>query len=116
MTGTSQARIGMVLGTEDVTPTVFWFAVSAGASVQLDDLVVVETLKPDGRPVRFYGLVDNVRKRHEGVTFESDVEDVVAGISARQRQLRGAGAGHAGGPRELHSAAAGRHGAARPRR
>lgn len=80
MTGTSEARIGMVLGTEDVTPTVFWFAVSAGASVQLDDLVVVETLKPDGRPVRFYGLVDNVRKRHEGVTFESDVEDVVAGI------------------------------------
>ncbi|WP_029481988.1 ATP-binding protein [Deinococcus marmoris] len=80
MTGTSAARIGMVLGTEDVTPTVFWFAVSAGASVQLDDLIVVETLKPDGRPVRFYGLVDNVRKRHEGVTFESDVEDVVAGI------------------------------------
>ncbi|GGO34208.1 ATP-binding protein [Deinococcus humi] len=80
MTGTSASRIGMVLGTEDVTPTVFWFAVSSGASVQLDDLVVVETLKPDGRPVRFYGLVDNVRKRHEGVTFESDVEDVVAGI------------------------------------
>lgn len=72
--------IGMVLGTEDVTPTVFWFAVSHGASVGLDDLVVVETRKPDGTPVRFYGLVDNVRKRHEGVTFESDVEDVVAGL------------------------------------
>ena len=72
--------IGMVLGTEDVTPTVFWFAVSHGASVGLDDLVAVETRKPDGTPVRFYGLVDNVRKRHEGVTFESDVEDVVAGL------------------------------------
>ena len=73
-------RIGMVLGTEDATPTIFWFAVSSGASVQLDDLVVVQTMKPDGKPVHFYGLVDNVRKRHEGVTFESDVEDVVAGV------------------------------------
>nr|WP_216320288.1 ATP-binding protein [Deinococcus aestuarii] len=73
-------RLGRVLGTEDVTPTVFWFAVAPGASVGLDDLVVVRTLKPDGREVRFYGLVDNVRKRHEGVTFESDVEDVVAGV------------------------------------
>lgn len=72
--------IGMVLGTEDVTPTVFWFAVAAGASVQLDDLIVVETRKPDGKKVTFYGLVDNVRKRHEGVVFETDVEDVVAGI------------------------------------
>ncbi|THF88974.1 ATP-binding protein [Deinococcus sp. KSM4-11] len=70
----------MVLGTEDVTPTVFWFAVSSGASVQLDDLVTVRTLRPDGKAVTFYGLVDNVRKRHEGVTFESDVEDVVAGV------------------------------------
>ncbi|WP_135228260.1 ATP-binding protein [Deinococcus fonticola] len=74
------AHIGRVLGTEDVTPTIFWFAVSAGASVQLDDLVVVETQRPDGKKVSFYGLVDNVRKRHEGVAFESDVEDVVAGI------------------------------------
>ncbi|SEJ10856.1 hypothetical protein SAMN04488058_10422 [Deinococcus reticulitermitis] len=73
-------RIGMVLGTEDVTPNLFWFAVSPGASVSLDDLVVVQTQRPDGRAVTFYGQVDNVRKRHEGVTFESDVEDVVAGI------------------------------------
>ncbi|WP_034384794.1 ATP-binding protein [Deinococcus sp. YIM 77859] len=77
---TSVERLGRVLGTEDVTPTVFWFAVAAGASVGLDDLVVVETRRPDGRSVHFYGLVDNVRKRHEGVTFESDVEDVVAGV------------------------------------
>lgn len=77
---TAAERLGRVLGTEDVTPTVFWFAVSAGASVGLDDLVVVETRRPDGRTVHFYGLVDNVRKRHEGVTFESDVEDVVAGV------------------------------------
>ncbi|WP_102128223.1 ATP-binding protein [Deinococcus planocerae] len=78
--GEDGERLGRVLGTEDVTPTVFWFAVAPGASVGLDDLVVVRTMKPDGREVRFYGLVDNVRKRHEGVTFESDVEDVVAGV------------------------------------
>ncbi|ANE43955.1 ATP-binding protein [Deinococcus puniceus] len=72
--------IGMVLGTEDATPTIFWFAVTPGSSVQLDDLVVVQTHKPDGQPVNFYGLVDSVRKRHEGITFESDVADVVAGV------------------------------------
>ncbi|WP_051517435.1 ATP-binding protein [Deinococcus phoenicis] len=70
----------MVLGTEDATPVTFWFAVSPGASVQLDDLVVVQTRKPDGVPVRFYGIVDSVRTRHEGVTFDSDVQDVVAGL------------------------------------
>lgn len=72
--------IGRVLGTEDVTPNQFWFAVSPGANVALDDLVVVQTQRPDGKAVTFYGQVDNVRKRHEGVAFESDVEDVVAGI------------------------------------
>lgn len=77
---TDAQLLGRVLGTEDVTPNVFWFAVSAGASVALDELVVVETQRPDGKTVTFYGQVDNVRKRHEGVTFESDVEDVVAGI------------------------------------
>lgn len=70
----------MVLGTEDATPVTFWFAVSPGASVQMDDLVVVQTRKPDGQTVRFYGLVDHVRTRHEGVTFDSDVADVVAGL------------------------------------
>lgn len=70
----------MVLGTEDATPVSFWFAVTPGASVGMDDLVVVATRKPDGSPVHFYGLVDHVRTRHEGVTFDSDVQDVVAGL------------------------------------
>ncbi|ADV67234.1 ATP-binding protein [Deinococcus maricopensis] len=72
--------IGRVLGTEEATPLNFWFSVRHGASVQLDDLVVARTTKPDGGEVAFYGVVDQVRKRHEGVTFESDVEDVVAGV------------------------------------
>ena len=74
------AQVGMVLGTQDVTPVSFWFAVLPGASVQLDDLVAVETRKPDGSAVNFYGIVDHVRTRHEGVTFDSDVQDVAAGL------------------------------------
>ncbi|ASN82023.1 MULTISPECIES: ATP-binding protein [Deinococcus] len=70
----------MVLGTEDATPVSFWFAVLSGASVQMDDLVAVETRKPDGSRVHFYGIVDHVRTRHEGVSFDSDVQDVVAGL------------------------------------
>lgn len=77
---TDSERIGIVLGTEHTTPTAFWFSVSEGASVGLDDLVVVETKKTDGNLISFYGLVDHVRKKHEGVAFESDVEDVLAGV------------------------------------
>ncbi|WP_424952160.1 ATP-binding protein [Deinococcus sp.] len=75
-----QPLLGRVLGTEDATPTAFWFLVAAGQSVQLDDLVVARTQKPGGDEVAFYGLVDGVRKRHEGIAFESDVEDIMAGL------------------------------------
>jgi len=40
-------------------------------------MVVVETSKPD--VVRFYGIVDLVRKRYEGATFDSDAFRHVAG-------------------------------------
>ncbi|GGJ61255.1 ATP-binding protein [Deinococcus aquiradiocola] len=81
MTGPSPTPLlGRVLGTEDATPTTFWFLVAQGQSVQLDDLVVARTRKPDGQEVAFYGLVDSVRKRHEGVGFESDVDDIMAGL------------------------------------
>jgi len=76
----SPGILGRVLGTEDATPTTFWFLVAPGNSVQLDDLVVARTRKPGGDEVAFYGLVDSVRKRHEGVQFESDVEDIMAGL------------------------------------
>ncbi|MGY2892027.1 ATP-binding protein [Deinococcus sp. UYEF24] len=77
---TQKPLLGRVLGTEDATPTAFWFLVAQGQSVQLDDLVVARTRKPDGQEVAFYGLVDSVRKRHEGIQFESDVEDIMAGL------------------------------------
>ena len=74
--------LGMVLGTEDATPLEFWFAVRPGAKVQLDDLVVVEVPDPAlaGPPVSFFGVVDRVRRRLEGIHFEGDTELVVDGL------------------------------------
>ena len=40
--------------------------------VQLDDLVCVETTLADSSTVRFFGVVDVVRKRYEGQAFDSD--------------------------------------------
>lgn len=63
--------VGRVLGSMDSTPLDLWVGVEDGAHVQLDDLAVVETAGPDG-PVRFYGIVDIVRKKYEGATFDGD--------------------------------------------
>ena len=75
-------RIGMVLGTEHATPLAFWFAVMEGTKVQLDDIVYIEVADPAGGEdsVRFYGLVDEVRRSFEGVQFEGDTELVVQGL------------------------------------
>ena len=74
--------LGMVLGTEDATPLEFWFTVSEGAKVQLDDLVVVTVPDPTEpeEQVRFFGVVDRVRRRLEGVQFEGDTALVVDGL------------------------------------
>ena len=64
--------VGLVLGAVDATPLEFWVGVLDGQRVQLDDLLTVETVAPDGQAVRFYGIVDIVRKRYEGATFDSD--------------------------------------------
>ncbi len=74
--------IGMVLGTEDSTPLKFWFAVAERTKVQLDDIIFIEVNDPeqDGEVVRFYGVVDEVRRRFEGVQFDGDTELVVQGL------------------------------------
>lgn len=64
--------VGVVLGSMDATPLEFWIGVAEGRAVQLDDLVVVEERLPAGDTIRFYGLVDQVRKRYEGQPFDSD--------------------------------------------
>lgn len=64
--------VGVVLGSEDAAPLDFWIGVKDGCVVQLDDLIVAHATLPDGMAVAYYGIVDQVRKRFEGRTFDSD--------------------------------------------
>jgi len=59
--------VGVVLGKREATPLEFWVGVEAGKKLRLDDLVYAES---DG--VRYYGMVDQVMKLHEGAQFDSD--------------------------------------------
>ncbi|MGD8896325.1 MAG: ATP-binding protein [Acidobacteriota bacterium] len=72
--------VGRVLGTLDALPLEFWVGVEDLQYLQLDDVVEVTTPLPDGTEVRLYGVVDLVRARHEGATFDSDVFLVEKGI------------------------------------
>ncbi|HEY7174599.1 MAG TPA: ATP-binding protein, partial [Micromonosporaceae bacterium] len=65
--------IGRVLGTADATPLQFWVAVAPGSYLQLDDVVVTHRDVPGREPVAISGVVTQVRARHEGAEFESDV-------------------------------------------
>ena len=72
--------VGRVMGTQDSMPLEFWVAVEEGQFLQLDDVVLVETPLPDGTTVKLFGVVDLVRARHEGATFDSDVFLVEKGV------------------------------------
>lgn len=65
--------LGRVLGTEDATPLSFWVGVSPGEAIQLDDVLTVDRVHPSGEIIRIAGVVNQVRARHEGVRFDSDV-------------------------------------------
>jgi DNA helicase HerA-like ATPase len=70
---TSSEAIGYVLGTQEATPLEFWIAVDSEKVLRLDDVVAVETERPDGGGiVHFYGVVDYVRTQYEGVQFDTD--------------------------------------------
>jgi DNA helicase HerA-like ATPase len=73
--------VGRVLGTEDATPLTFWVALAEEQYLQLDDVVVCEREVP-GRtePVRLSGVVTQVRARHEGARFDSDVFLITDGL------------------------------------
>ncbi len=65
--------IGFVLGTQEATPLEFWVAVAAQKVLRLDDVVEVQTQRPDGMGfVHFYGVVDYVRTQYEGTQFDTD--------------------------------------------
>src|SRR5919197_946136 len=78
--------VGRVLGTADATPLQFWVAVSPGAYLQLDDVVVTERELPDQPPVTIAGVVTAVRARHEGAQFDSDVFAIAEGTLPAQVQ------------------------------
>src|SRR5260221_8251976 len=76
--------VGRVVATLDAMPLEFGVGVEDGQFLQLDDVVVVETPLPDGRQVRLFGVVDLVRARHEGATFDSDVFLIEKGVLPAQ--------------------------------
>ena len=65
--------VGRVIGTEDATPLEFWVGVAPGSFLQLDDVVALERELPGRPPVHLFGVVNQVRARHEGARFDSDV-------------------------------------------
>jgi DNA helicase HerA-like ATPase len=74
-------HVGRVIGTEDATPLEFWVGVEEGAYLQLDDVVALERALPaTGDTVRIYGIVSQVRARHEGARFDSDVFLIEGGV------------------------------------
>ena len=83
--------VGRVLGTFDATPLQFWVAVRPGAYLQLDDVVVTTRELPADNgeprdPVTIAGVVTQVRARHEGATFDSDVFAIAEGTLPAQIQ------------------------------
>ncbi len=80
MVDPNRVPVGMVLGTESSTPLEWWVAIDPDAHLQLDDVVVVETLVSGNQHVVVSGLVDLVRAQHEGSRFESDVFLAEAGV------------------------------------
>lgn len=72
--------VGRVIGTEDATPLEFWVGVQDGAYLQLDDVVALERKLPGGERLKLYGVVSQVRARHVGARFDSDVFLIEDGI------------------------------------
>ncbi len=72
--------VGRVIGIDDATPLEFWVAVEPGQALQLDDVVAMDRVLPSGEVVHIYGMVTQIRARHEGATFQSDVFLISEGI------------------------------------
>jgi hypothetical protein len=72
--------VGRVIGTEDATPLEFWVGVQDTSYLQLDDVVALERALPGGESVKMFGVVSQVRARHEGARFDSDVFLIEQGL------------------------------------
>jgi len=79
-------QVGLVAGTEDSTPLQFSVALDETAYLQLDDVVVTLRAVPGIGPVLTSGIVTQVRARHEGANFGSDVFLISEGILPARTQ------------------------------
>jgi len=84
--GTPADVVGRVVGTEDSTPLQFAVALGKDAYLQLDDVVVTVRQVPGVGPVLTSGVVTQVRARHEGASFGSDVFLISDGVLPAQVQ------------------------------
>jgi uncharacterized protein len=73
-------QVGRVAGTEDSTPLQFAVALDETSYLQLDDVVVTLREIPGREPVLTSGVVTQVRARHEGASFGSDVFLISDGV------------------------------------
>jgi len=78
--------VGRVIGTEDSTPLLFSVALAQDSYLQLDDVVVTVRAVPGVGPVMTSGVVTQVRSRHEGANFGSDVFLIADGVLPAQVQ------------------------------
>jgi hypothetical protein len=76
----SPLAVGRIIGTEQSTPLEFWVGVAPDRYLQLDDVVALDRVLPTGEVVSIYGMVTQVRARHEGAHFDSDVFLIADGV------------------------------------
>jgi DNA helicase HerA-like ATPase len=81
-----ETRVGLVAGTEDSTPLLFNVALAPEQYLQLDDVVTTRRIVPGVGEVVTAGVVTEVRARHEGATFGSDVFLIDEGVLPAQVQ------------------------------
>ncbi|WP_199240212.1 MULTISPECIES: ATP-binding protein [Kribbella] len=84
--GAPDGSVGRVQGLQDSTPLLWHVAVEDGAYLQLDDVVVTSRAVPGRGLVTTSGIVTEVRARHEGVSFGSDVFLVSDGVMPAEVQ------------------------------
>lgn len=72
--------VGQVVGTQDATPLTFHVAIYPDAYLQLDDVVATLREVPQRGQVMTSGIVTQVRSRHEGASFSSDVFLISDGV------------------------------------
>ena len=83
---TAADEVGLVAGTEDSTPLQFAVALDEASYLQLDDVVVTVRDLPGGGQVATSGIVTQVRARHEGASFGSDVFLISDGVLPARTQ------------------------------